>query len=784
MNESATRNLVNLLIRYRLVLLPLGVALVAAGYPLAKQLEFDQSIESLYAADDPHLTDFRESKRLFGGDEFAIVAFTDPKLLDPQTGRISTAAAERVQNLAQQLNAVKGVNPESTQELADASATKRIDLQVRFLPPFPVKVPTRRLHRLMRGVLIGDDDQTTAVVLRLLPENTSPVPRADTIAEIRSIADAFGEKHQFPVAVVGEPVQVHDMFRYVEEDGGKLFRWSLSLLALVLFMLFRSLRWVVLPLAVVVVTLVWTEAALVLSDLKLSMVSSMMNSLVTIIGIATVTHITVHYREARKELDREPALRQTLRDLLPAVFWTCGTTATGFAALLASDISPVKSFGLMMALATLIVFIAVIVLMPGGILLGRFSIDPRKAPAEEHLQGLLIASANIVERRPLLIAVVMTVIMGFSALGLSRLRVETDFSKNFRKSSPIVRSLTFFEERLGGAGTWEVNFPAPKTLNEDYLAEVDKLAARLREEFVREGKGEITKVVALTDGLRPMPRRLLFKTYSLDERLKMLAGFQAEFAKSLYDPENGRMRIVLRAREQQQSRTKLQLIDRVEAVVAEWWEQNPELSQAYPDPDTKATGLYVLLAFLIDNLLKDQLLSFGLAAAGIATMMTIAFRSPLIGLASLLPNVFPIVLVIGSMGWLGVPINIATAMIASVSMGLTVDSSIHYISGYRRARRRGLSVAESLSHTQGSVGRALVFANLALVVGFSVLTLSHFIPLIYFGVLVSVAMLGGLVGNLILLPLLLGWIDRERTATDSVEPEGQQTEDRRPQPEN
>eukprot|EP00913_Durusdinium_trenchii_P028311 g26539.t1 len=674
MTETAIQKLVNLLIRYRFVLLPLGLVLLVAGWPVSQKLEFDQSIESLYAADDPQLTNFRESKRLFGGDEFAIVAFTDPKLLDAESGRISAEAAERVRTLAAKLNSIEGVNPASTQELADASSRKRIDLQIRFVPPLPIEVPTKQLHRLMRGVLIGADDQTTAVVLRLMPENESPVPRAETIASIRRIADAFGTEHDFPVAVVGEPVQVHDMFRYVEEDGGKLFRWSLSLLALVLFLLFRSLRWVVMPLLVVVTTLVWTEATLVLSDLKLSMVSSMMNSLVTIIGIATVTHITVHYREARNELDRFDALRKTLSELLPAIFWTCGTTAVGFASLLASDITPVKSFGLMMALATLMVFVTVIVIMPGGILLGRFSIDPRRAPAEEHLKGLLIHSANIVERHPLLTALTMITVMTFSALGLSRLTVETDFSKNFRKSSPIVRSLSFFENRLGGAGTWEVNFPAPKKLDDDYLEQVDALAEKLREEFVVEGEGEITKVVALTDGLGPMPKRLLFKTYTLDERLKMLAGFQAEFVKSLYSPEEGRMRIVLRAREQKQSETKLDLIDRVETVVDRWWQENPHLSKRFPEPETKATGLYVLLAFLIDNLLKDQLLTFGLAAAGIATMMTIAFRSPLIGMASLLPNVFPIVLVIGSMGWLGVPINIATAMIASVSMGLTVDS--------------------------------------------------------------------------------------------------------------
>ena len=223
------------------------------------------------------------------------------------------------------------------------------------------------------------------------------------------------------------------------------------------------------------------------------------------------------------------------------------------------------------------------------------------------------------------------------------------------------------------------------------------------------------------------------------------------------------MRIVLRARERQSSDSKLALIDQVQRLAIE---EFPALAEGGDNgsasrPHAKATGLFVLLTFMIESLLRDQLVSFVLASLGIGTMMTLAFRSLRIGLISLVPNLFPIVLVIGTMGWIGLPVNIATAMIASVSIGLTVDSSIHYISGYQRARRRGLGLFDALEQTHADVGRALVFANVALIAGFIVLTLSHFIPLVYFGILVSVAMFGGLVGNLMLLPLLLSWVDSE-----------------------
>ena len=241
------------------------------------------------------------------------------------------------------------------------------------------------------------------------------------------------------------------------------------------------------------------------------------------------------------------------------------------------------------------------------------------------------------------------------------------------------------------------------------------LAERLRTEINEPGHEELTKVISLSDGYDMVPRIPLIAN-TVNKRLRMLVRFHPEFESTLYQRDQGRMRIVLRAREQQESANKLKLINKVQALAREEF------------PDAKATGLFVLLAYLIENLLRDQLVSFLLAAIGIAGMMAIAFRSLRIGLISLVPNLFPIIVVIGSMGWIGLPINIGTAMIACVSMGLTVDASIHYLSAYRAARDRGLNPSEAVRETHSRVGRALVFATLALIIGFSVLTLSNFIP--------------------------------------------------------
>jgi predicted RND superfamily exporter protein len=158
---------------------------------------------------------------------------------------------------------------------------------------------------------------------------------------------------------------------------------------------------------------------------------------------------------------------------------------------------------------------------------------------------------------------------------------------------------------------------------------------------------------------------------------------------------------------------------------------------------------------LIHSVIRDQWLTFGVASAAIWLMMMLAFRSLRLALVALVPNALPILMVTGLLGWLGVKINMGAAMIAAVSMGLSIDSSIHYIAAFRRARQAGFGTRAALDQVQQTAGRALVFATLALVVGFSSLALSQFVPTVYFGILVSLAMLGGLAGNLIILPLLL-----------------------------
>jgi predicted RND superfamily exporter protein len=222
----------------------------------------------------------------------------------------------------------------------------------------------------------------------------------------------------------------------------------------------------------------------------------------------------------------------------------------------------------------------------------------------------------------------------------------------------------------------------------------------------------------------------------------------------------------LRVREQQGVAGKERLVADIEKTV----------HRHLPGKVT-TTGLYVLLAFLIDSLLGDQQLAFAVSAVGIFVMTTLAFRDVRLGFVAFAPNLVPIIVVLGAMGWFGLRINVATAMIGSISMGLVVDFSIHYLNRFRQERQAGHGFYLAMARTHMSTGKAMVFANLALMIGFGILATSKFIPTMHFGMLVSLAILGGLVGNLSILPMLLRlvyWVKRPEVSA-FVDPEQSST---------
>ncbi len=653
----------------------------------------------------------------------------------------------------------------------------------------PNSVLGKRFLTLFAGYTHSQDGKVGAVVCILDSFTDKGDSRDKTVELIRakvkelSLQDPLFEQ----IRVTGEPVMIADSFRMIERDGIRL-GWSSSvLLMLVILIIFRSIRWMLIPVLVIQVAFALTQSVLVASQLELTMVSSMMNAIIAVIGVASTIHIIVRFRIARRAgATRRIAMRKSLMLLLAPIFWAIMTDIVGFASLLISNLGPVHDFSLMMITGCLMVWISILLIVPGLALLPLPGIlryldfDPVEPRRKNLLDDNLALPLNWAQRHPFLMMFASASLTLLMAIGISFSEVESDFTKNFRAGSDIAKSYNFVENRLGGAGVWDVMIPAPPSdkINWAFLKKVDKLENRLRTEVTYTENGTensgLTKVISLTDAVKSAmlidPENIPFgRDRMIRFTISMMEKFMQQYMKAMYSFESipqvdtnqeeptykkqYYFRIMLRSRERLSSRQKSDIVNSVNKICRE--EMGEEAEKVV------TTGYFVLIANMIESVIRDQWSTFLAAILGILLMLTVATSSVRFALIGIVPNLLPILMMLGFLGWVGVKVNLGVALIAAVSMGLSVDSSIHYILFFQRAKRQGKSNTLALSEVQNRVGRALVISTLAIMLGFSTLIFSPFIPIVSFGQLSILAMFGGLLGNLIVLPVLLSAFTKE-----------------------
>jgi len=724
------------LIQWRIGLLCVGLVLSGVAAQVGRQLALDRSIQHMFASDDPILKPYLQLQQTFGRHEIVMVVYSDPTLKSPD-------GLDRLRSVARQAREIPGVVAVvSLLDLPGAGIFSAAEVESENIGA--------QLRKVFSGYTHNQQLDAAGLVCLLSPPGTTDQPRREALQGLRNLIAELPDG-----ALVGEPVLVEEAFDLLEADGQRLNTWCTVLLLITLLVCFGRIRWLILPLVVVQMTLALTRGLLVLLDLKLTMVSSMLPAIITVVGVATVIHVIVRFQDAMADgLTPREAMLRTGRLLAAPIVFACLTDAAGFAALMVSQVGPVYDFGLMMAIGSSLVLVSVALAVPGLVLIGNSGAAVRPAAYEaglrRSLRTLLAWSIRHV-RRLIVLGIGLTIV---AAVGANRLNRETDFTKNFRQESSLVQAYQFVETRFGGAGVWDILIPAPSGLERTTLSEILALEHRLRAEIP-----QLTKAISLatileasTAGLQnDGPSSPLIERGKIQVSLMLMRARMPEFVRAIYHepPQDGQpwIRMLLRTPERLEATEKSHVIEQVKTIAADAF------------PESQVTGYYVLLTQLIESLLRDQWKTFGVATAAIVAMMLIGFRSIRLAIVALVPNALPVLMVFGGMGWLGVQVNMGAAMIAAVSLGLSVDGSIHYIMSYQRMRRSGDSVAEALAAVQETVGLAATFSTLALVVGFCTLVFSEFVPTIYFGALVSLSMIGGWVGNLVVLPVLIQLVD-------------------------
>lgn len=816
-----------LIVSLRWISLVAGLLIFLLAIFAKPEVPTGRSIEKMFGSRDPSVQSYRQIKEIFGDQETILVVYRDTELFSP-----SGVGLQRLQSLARKVEAIEQVEEVLSLDRLE-QALSVINTLANPLSAFTpnnhstavILDPDNRLAQSFLKTFDGwthnkETDLAVLVCLISSPaKQANPEQTKETVRQLRALVADFSEAH-----VVGEPVMVEDGLSYLQQDGRWLQYGAMVLLGGVILLMLRTVKWLIVTACVVLWANVVTRWVLALLSFEQSMISSLLGSIIAVIGVATTIHLVVGYRVRRVSGEsRSLAMREAVVRLLPPIFWACMTDAAGFTSLYVANVKAVRDFGLMMAIASLVTFLSICILTPGLILIGPRERSATTGVGQHWIEQALQQILAWVQRYPSLVSSVILSACGVAAAGFFFVQVETDFTKNFREDTPIMEGYRFVENQFGGAGLIDIAVKTPQALDKKFLARVTEFQQKLSEipKFEsREASAANDNVPVDVDGHALIPRpAALAKVVSLVDAItaakvlpavqvlpadtivsgmrQVLPGFTNHWYHWDAQKKVGYLRIFARTGQQQSAEAKGVLIAEINRLAEQYFgadqveinqqaqalgneplpgasserasqvrtaplsgkESATAPSNLEPGPRYLVTGMFVLLTRLVDSLLADHLATTLTATIVIGLLLVLALRHWSLAIIALVPNVLPILVLLGMLGWLGIKINMGVAMIAAVSIGLSVDSSIHYLWSIRRARldamHTGIEQEQSIEKAQMRIGTALTYSSITLIIGFLSLTGSQFVPTVYFGSLVSAAMFGGLLGNLVLLPAML-----------------------------
>ena len=513
------------------------------------------------------------------------------------------------------------------------------------------------------------------------------------------------EKHraahaEYQYRLSGLPTLVEEMVDSLGHDMRVFGIASAGFVALVLLLVFRRVRWVLVPLVIGTMVVVWILGAMSHQHIRITLVTANIASLLFIITMAHSIHLVVRFRELQAQA---------------------------------------LDFGWWMAIGTMAALFASFLAFPAFMLLVGIPSPPTAREAGR--QPVLRFFAVITLRGYRVIPVFGLALVVIAVLGIQQLVVEMKLIDYFKATSPTHQGLKFIDKEMGGTTTLEVIIESPEEGYFHKHASISRMRSVIHWLDSRREIGNVMSALAYLDEVVKLVPHDFVKQLAI-ERMK-----DTEL-KDFISPDGRRFRIVTRVRETIADLDREKLLDDTRAYLA----GAAELEGLRP----RITGIFVLYTNMLGSLIDSQIKSFQIVAAVVTIMLAVVFLSPTLALIGMIPTLVPVALVLGVMGLVHIPLNLVTVMIASVSLGIGVDGAIHYVSRYRRelAATDG-DFREALRRSHQSIGLAILATAFAVIGGTWLMMLSDFVPTIWFGLFTGLALLAALFGALTILPSFL-----------------------------
>ena len=607
------------------------------------------------------------------------------------------------------------------------------------------------------------------------------------IANIRSIMDEHRDTAQLYLG--GVPMIAADSIAYIENDLQTFGVGVILFIMLILAVSFRKLRWVAVPMLICLSSGIIMTGLLGMLEWRVTVVSSNFISLLLIITLSLCIHIIVRYRELHAldpDTSQYDLVKEAVNSKFKPSFYTAITTIVAFASLIVSGIRPVIDFGWMMVMGISIAFILSFTLFPTIILLLK---KGSPAQLQDSTGAVTLYLANFIRQHKKTTLIGFTAMITFSLIGISLLSVENRFIDYYKEHTEIYQGMKLIDKQLGGTTPLDVIIDAPKTFFEakPVEQEIDEFAEEFGIDFSDEDAGitatsywfnnnRLKLVREIHNTLDALPET--GKVISIDTTISMLDRledsddmsdfFMAIFYKRVpteiksallnpYMTEDGnQIRFSIRVYESDKNLNRKQLLQNINKQLTE--------KVGLTEEQIHLSGMVVLYNNMLQSLFKSQILTIGVVFLAILIMFAILFRSSFIAILAIVPNMIAAGMVLGMMGVLGIPLDIMTITIAAICIGIAVDDTIHYVHRFQEEFSLDQDYWASIKRCHLSIGRAMYYTTVTITLGFSILALSNFMPMIYFGLLTGFAMLIALLANMTLLPLLLAMFKPIRTS--------------------
>lgn len=797
-----------------LTLLAIMVGLLATQLP---QFSLDASSDSLLLESDTGIQFYRAVRARYGDDDYLIVTWNPGENLFSDRGldvlgdlREELASLESVESVVSILDVpLLRSPPLSTDQLAVGAPTlldKRTD---RELAEQELKTSPLYANRLMSA-----DGGTTALQVNLvtgdawarLSERQAGLreqrlrdgldtderrelrnierrldqlleeEQARTMAAVAAVRDVLDRyRDHADIHLGGVPMINADMIRFIRHDLVVFGAGLVVALAALLALAFRKLRWVVLPLASCAATVVTMMGLLALTGWAVTVVSSNFISLMLILTLSLNVHLVVRYRELhnrKPDATQRELVMSTIENKFAPSLYTALTTMVAFGSLVVSDIRPVIDFGWMMVLGMSVAFSLTFLILPASLAL----IPPGKPPAISHFTNRITGCfTKLIRRLPKTTLTVYAVVMVASVAGILQLSVDNRFIDYFKSDTGIHQGMKVIDERLGGTTPLDIVLDADPEFLENQEEEAGELAmlgdpgfaatsywyntARLptidkAHEYV-DSLDDIGKVLSLAttaDILRQFTGEDSLDNIQLSVIYKRLPDDVHEQLVKPYLSEDGQqIRIAARVYETSDSLERDALLETIRDYLIDDLGLVPER--------VHLTGLMVLYNNVLQSLLGSQISTAAVVAIAVFLMFAISFRSLRVAALASVPTIVSAAFVLGLMSALGVPLDIMTITIAAIAVGIGVDDTIHYVYRFQEEFAETNDYDLTIERCHSSIGHAMYYTSVIIMLGFSILALSSFVPTIYFGLLTGLAMLIALVANMTLLPLLFSKLE-------------------------